>query len=294
MGHGQMALLHDINMLDQIKAEMEELAGVSRQRMGQITSSELVGNTERAVSQSSHITEYWFAHHDEVKRRVYEALIDVAKIAWKGKKKMQYVLSDMSRVFIDLEDGMFHDTAYGIFITNASKDVRALESLRMTAQQAMQNGSMKAASFAQMMQTDSIAEITRELEKTEDMTEMRQQQQAQADRESQEKIAQMQQDAVVHKEEREDLRTDKNNQTKIDVAMINANAKLVDTDLNNNGVADTIDREKVILEDQRENRKIDNEATKQADDRATKDRELEIKQEEVDVKRIAAKKNTSN
>jgi len=109
-----------VQMLQQIKSEMEELCGVSRQRMGQITSSELVGNTERAVTQSSHITEYWFAHHDEVKRRVFEALIDVAKIAWKGTKKMQYVLSDMSRVFINLEDNIFPDTEFGIFITNSS------------------------------------------------------------------------------------------------------------------------------------------------------------------------------
>lgn len=66
---------------------MGELSGVTRQRQGQIGTNELVGNAERSVLQSSHITEIWFYFHNEVKKRVCEALLDVAKITWgEGKR----------------------------------------------------------------------------------------------------------------------------------------------------------------------------------------------------------------
>jgi len=62
-----------MNLLEFIKMEMGEIAGVSRQREGQISNRETVGGVERAVNQSSHITEYWFSKHDDVKLRVLTA-----------------------------------------------------------------------------------------------------------------------------------------------------------------------------------------------------------------------------
>lgn len=46
-----------INLLEYIKQEMGEIAGISRQREGQISNRETVGGVERATLQSSHITE---------------------------------------------------------------------------------------------------------------------------------------------------------------------------------------------------------------------------------------------
>lgn len=275
-----------VMMLNQIKTELEELAGVSRQRMGQISSSELVGNTERAVTQSSHITEYWFSNHDEVKRRVYEALVDVAKMAYKGTKKLQYVLSDMSRVFIDLEEGMFDDTEFGVFVTNSSKDIKALETMRMAAQNAMQSGSMKIETFAKMMQTDSLAEITRALEHSGDKTEERQMQKEQMDREAQMKAAQIAQETELEKQAREDGRVDRNNATKIEVARIQAQAKLLDTDLNNNGIKDSIDREKYAVENNRKLQEMENKRELENRKLDLKERELGLKKEQMNKDKI--------
>lgn len=275
-----------VMMLNQIKTELEELAGVSRQRMGQISSSELVGNTERAVTQSSHITEYWFSNHDEIKRRVYEALIDVAKMAYKGTKKLQYVLSDMSRVFIDLEEGMFDDTEFGVFITNSSKDIKALETMRMAAQNAMQSGSMKIETFAKMMQTDSLAEITRALESSEEQTQNRQAQMEEQNRQAQLQAAQIAQQTELEKQAREDGRTDRNNATKIEVARIQAQARLLDTDLNNNGVKDSIDREKYITENNRKMQEMENKRELENRKLDMKERELQLKKEQSKVDKV--------
>lgn len=274
-----------VMMLNQIKTELEELGGVTRQRMGQISSSELVGNTERAVTQSSHITEYWFSHHDEVKRRVYEALIDVAKIAYKGTRKLQYITNDMSRVFIDLEEGMFADSEYGVFLTNSSKDIKALETMRMAAQQAMQSGNMKVTEFAKMMQTDSMAEITRSLEYSQEKAEERDMQKAQQDREAITRAEEIKQQTELEKQNREDARDFKRNATKIEVARIQAQAKLADTDLNNNGVKDSIDREKVLLENQRKMEELAVKRNKENRELDLKERELELKRKEMNKKK---------
>ena len=57
-----------MNMMAFIKDEMGEIAGVSKGRQGQISNRSTSGNVEREVSQSSHITEYWFMEHEKVER----------------------------------------------------------------------------------------------------------------------------------------------------------------------------------------------------------------------------------
>lgn len=77
--------------------EMSEVAGITKQREGQVANRETVGGVERATLQSSHITEYLFLIHDDVKKRALEAFLETAKIALKGRsKKFQYLLSDGS------------------------------------------------------------------------------------------------------------------------------------------------------------------------------------------------------
>ena len=70
-----------INLLEFIKLEMAEVAGISKQREGQISNRETVGGVERATLQSSHITEWLFGVHDDVKRRALECFLETAKIA---------------------------------------------------------------------------------------------------------------------------------------------------------------------------------------------------------------------
>jgi hypothetical protein len=67
--------------------EMAEVAGITKQREGQISNRETVGGVERATLQSSHITEWLFVQHEDVKKRVLECFLETAKIALKGRSK---------------------------------------------------------------------------------------------------------------------------------------------------------------------------------------------------------------
>ena len=94
-----------MDMMQFIKFELGEIAGVSAARQGQIHNRQAVGNTEREVTQSSHITEYWFLEHDQVKLRVLECLLETAKHAWsdRNNKKVQHVLDDGATMLFDTE-----------------------------------------------------------------------------------------------------------------------------------------------------------------------------------------------
>ena len=74
-----------INLLEFIKLEMSEAVGITRQREGQISNRETVGGVERATLQSSHITEWLFVKHEDLKKRVLEAFLETCKIALKGR-----------------------------------------------------------------------------------------------------------------------------------------------------------------------------------------------------------------
>src|SRR5690606_8090181 len=117
-------------LIEFIENKIKELAGVTDQRLGSITSSETVGNAKRAVTQSSHITEKWFNLHNYTKKRVLETLVEAAKEAWKdGSKKLQYISDDMSTTFFTVDGNEFCNSEYGVFVSDSDKDREALDML---------------------------------------------------------------------------------------------------------------------------------------------------------------------
>tara|TARA_R110002012_G_scaffold37023_5_gene104121 strand:- start:1396 stop:2391 length:996 start_codon:yes stop_codon:yes gene_type:complete len=286
-----------VQLLDQIKTELGELSGVSRQRQGQVTSSELVGNTERAVTQSSHITEYWFYNHNECKKRVLTALVDVAKMSYREGKKIQYVGDDMQRTFLNIEANDFTNASYGVFVSNSAKDDKALETLKGLAQSALQAGVVSFADVAKILNSDSIVKIRKELEKSQADVEQKNQEAQQAEQQAAQQAEQAKQQFEMMKEDREDQRTQMDNQARIEVATINAEAKMIDADENNDGYVDRKEAESGAKE------AADN--AKAQLDKERMQGELGLKKQELNekvrtnkaneaIKRIAAKRKPSN
>jgi len=284
-----------VQLLDQIKTEVGELSGVSRQRQGQVQTSELVGNTERAVTQSSHITEYWFYNHSEVKRKVLQGLIDVAKMTWRNGKKIQYIMDDMSKVFMNIEGDDFSSTNYGVFVSNSSKDDRTIDQLRNLSQSALQSGITTFSDVADIMQDESITSIQRKLKESQAQLEKRQSDAQQGEQQAAQQTAQMQQQTEQLKQEREDARAKLDSDTKIRVAEINAEARLADKDDNNDGYLDNKNNEvKLEFDKQKEQSKLDMQSQKNQQDLMLKQQDLEEKkrsnQANENIKRSTANK----
>ena len=275
-----------INLMDKIEQMVSEISGVSKQREGSISSNELVGNVERSVIQSAHITEPWFWQHNQVKREVLISLLNTAKYAWRGEKtNINYVLDDMTRAFLQLdEDALYED--YDIFVEDTTKNQQQLEQLKNLMQPAMQNGA-SLLDIAEIITMDNISMIKNRLEEIEQKRIEQQQamEEAQAQREQQ--AIQMQnevkEEELMIKEAEMDLKKyeiDQNNATKIAVAQLNAYMGAVDTDANNNGEPDILEIGKQALE---ERKVASEEASKQFEFNA-KIREQKMKKEIEDKK----------
>ena len=216
-----------INLLEFIKMEMSDVAGISRQREGQISNRETVGGVERATLQSSHITEYLFIQHDDVKKRALECFLETAKIALKGRsKKFQYILSDSSMRVMDIDGDEFAESDYGLLVDNGQGTQELSQKLDMLAQAALQNQTLSFSTIMKLYNSSSLAEKQRVVENDERKIQERNAQAQQQQLEVQQQEAQMKQEAEMAKMELEDTLNQRDNETKILVAQIAASVKV--------------------------------------------------------------------
>ena len=216
-----------INLLEFIKMEMSDVAGISRQREGQISNRETVEGVERATLQSSHITEYLFIQHDDVKKRALECFLETAKIALKGRsKKFQYILSDSSMRVMDIDGDEFAESDYGLLVDNGQGTQELSQKLDMLAQAALQNQTLSFSTIMKLYNSSSLAEKQRIVENDERKIQERNAQAQQQQLEVQQQEAQMKQEAEMAKMQLEDTLNQRDNETKILVAQIAASVKV--------------------------------------------------------------------
>ena len=215
-----------INLLEFIKMEMSEVVGITRQREGQISNRETVGGVERATLQSSHITEWLFVIHDDVKRRVLECFLETAKIAFKGRsKKFPYILSDGSRKIMDVDGDEFAEADYGLVVDNSQGTQELAQKLDMLAQAALQNQTLSFSTIMRLYNSSSLAEKQRLVEKDEQAIQARNTQAQQQQMQAQQQIVQLENEQRLAEMQQKEQANIRDNETKIIVAQIQANSK---------------------------------------------------------------------
>lgn len=219
-----------ISLLEFLKMEMSEVVGITKQREGQISNRETVGGVERATLQSSHITEWLFTVHEDLKKRVLECFLETAKIALRGKsKKFQHILSDASIRITDIDGDEFSEADYGLVVDNSSKTQELNQKLDMLAQAALQNQALNFSTIMKLYSSSSLAEKQRMVEKNEqDMLQRQQeaqQQQLQAEQQRIQAEAQFRETEMQLK----DLLNQRDNETKILIAEISKQSTSNDT-----------------------------------------------------------------
>lgn len=274
-----------IQLMQKIEDMVAKLTGITPQRQGQIAASELVGNTNTAVSMSYHITEPWFWNHNQVKRRVLTMLLNTSKAAWKDSKRyLNYILDDATRAFVQLSDNFFYEDM-DIFVDDSTKNQQYIDQLKQLLQPAMQNGA-SLLDIAEIITLDNMSMIKNRLEEIEQKRMEQMQQQQQAEQQAQQQMAeqqnQLKEEELMLKEAEMDLekyKVDQDNATKITVAQINSYRGAENMDQDMNGIPDPIEIGKQALEQQKINSDI-----------ATKQLELNNKRREIEQKREAENK----
>ena len=281
-----------IQLMQKIEDMVAKLTGITPQRQGQIAASDLVGNTNTAVSMSYHITEPWFWNHNQVKRRVLTMLLNTSKAAWKDSKKyLNYILDDATRAFVQLSDNFFYEDM-DIFVDDSTKNQQYIDQLKQLLQPAMQNGA-SLLDIAEIITLDNMSMIKNRLEEIEQKRMEQMQQQQQAEQQAQQQMAeqqnQLKEEELMLKEAELDLekykvdqdryKAEQDNATKITVAQINSYRGAENMDQDMNGIPDPIEIGKQALEQQKINSDI-----------ATKQLELNNKRREIEQKREAENK----
>lgn len=237
-----------IQLMDKIEQLAGTISGITEQRQGAISSSELVGNVERSVVQSSHITEPLFWAHAQCKRHALNMLLNTAKGAWQqtGKKKLSYIFDNGERAFLDIADKFYYEDM-DVFVSDTSKDLENIQKLQQLIQPAMQNGA-SLLEAAEILTNDNFNIIKQKLAAMQKRQEEMQQQQQQAEAQAQQQLQQMQNEAkqqeLMLQEAQMDLdryKIDQDNATKITVAEISAYRGTEDKDANQNGVPDPME-----------------------------------------------------
>lgn len=277
-----------IQLMDKIEQLAGTISGITQQREGAVSSSEMVGNVERSVVQSSHITEPLFWVHNQCKRRVLNMLLNTAKGAWEdtGKQKLQYIFDNGERAFLDITPKFYYEDM-DVFVSDTSKDMENIQKLQQLIQPAMQNGA-SLLEAAEILTNDNFNIIKQKLKDMQTRQEQMQQQQQEAEAQQQQQLQQMQNEAkqqeLMLQEAQMDLQRyqiDQDNQTKIAVAQINAYRGVEDMDQDNNGVPDPMELGKQALEQQKINQEAYNKRYEAKQKREIEDQKVQLERDKM-------------
>lgn len=277
-----------IQLMDKIEELAGTISGITQQREGAVNTSEMVGNVERSVVQSSHITEPLFWVHNQCKRRVLNMLLNTAKGAWEetGKQKLQYIFDNGERAFLDITPKFYYEDM-DVFVSDTSKDLENIQKLQQLIQPAMQNGA-SLLEAAEILTNDNFNIIKQKLKDMQTRQEQIQQQQQEAEAQQQQQLQQMQneskQQELMLQEAQMDLQRyqiDQDNQTKIAVAQINAYRGTEELDQDQNGIPDPIEIGKQAIEQQKINQDAYNKRYEAKQKREIEDQKIQLEKDKM-------------
>ena len=277
-----------IQLMDKIEELTGMISGITQQREGAVSTSEMVGNVERSVVQSSHITEPLFWVHNQCKRRVLNMLLNTAKGAWEetGKQKLQYIFNNGERAFLDITPKFYYEDM-DVFVSDTSKDLENIQKLQQLIQPAMQNGA-SLLEAAEILTNDNFNIIKQKLKDMQTRQEQIQQQQQEAEAQQQQQLQQMQNEAkqqeLMLQEAQMDLQRyqiDQDNQTKIAVAQINAYRGTEELDQDQNGIPDPVEIGKQAIEQQKINQDAYNKRYEAKQKREIEDQKIQLEKDKM-------------
>lgn len=257
-------IMNYINLLNAIDFQISDVAGVNKAREGQTAPGEAVTNAQTNLSMSALITEIFFQMHQDLWESVLDTLLSVATRCFRGKNIMkQYILDDMSMATLEMSTDSLDYSDMGIFTSNSGKDIKIYQMMESTAEALIRAGKTSFSDLIRSYKAVSTEDLERKVMESERRAIEREQQAAQADREAAMQLQQQSQEFEKYKLERE-------LETKLQIAEIQSFARQVDQDTNQNDIPDQLEIEKFKA------------------DVNFKNRQLDLKEEELEIKRKTA------
>lgn len=213
------------SLLQLIKQEWEESIGVTGPRKGQMNSSDGKAVTENAVFRSSIMTEEYFAQFEDMQESDLNFCLESSKYAFSEGKKEMYLNRDREATVLEVDGEFLNYYDFLVRISSSGKEIDKLNQVQSLAQAFAQNADGRFTPALRAIQGNNISQIIEVMEQLENEIQASIEAQQQADRESQEKVAQLNLEAEQMRDERERYKIDTDSATKIEVARIQAESK---------------------------------------------------------------------
>lgn len=285
-----------IGILSKIESLVDKIVGINPQREGSTHQSETAHGIERAVTQSSHITEPWFYIHNEIKKKVLTHLLETAKFAYQGSKKLQYLINDTERISMEIDIEKFSESDYGIYLTNSGHDYNTLRKLEGLAERGIATGAVSFSDAIALFKSNSTAELSNIIRESERQRQQLEQQVRESEQQAQ--LAALEQQAQMDREDREWQSIEKqlDRENRLREAAIKVTG--FDTDTADNNRLDAIEEAKLQINelresniDSRERAKLSHDSLEKAKDRQLEREKLQSKEKIEKLKSETALKN---
>ena len=164
--------------------------------------------------------------HNICKQHVLTSLLEVAKLAWSNGKKVNYVMDDMTRILLDIDGTDFVNAEHGIFISNNANDKNILDAVLNLAEQSISSGQVSLLDVVSILESQNITKSKEILKKSREEAIQMQQQQQQAEAQLKQQEMQAQAEAAQAQLDSADTLNQRDNDTKIQVALIQKEAAM--------------------------------------------------------------------
>lgn len=166
-----------IEVMNFVKQEWDDLLGITRQRKGKTEASETATGVNSAVYQSSVISERIFSRFEEFVQRELGGLLDCSKLAWRDGHKRLWFGDDMRSLMLDIDPVQYSETEFGVYVTKSPRDIQSLELVRQQVQAFAQNN-MPPSTIIDVVRAKSLSKLQQILREKE-MESMQSAQQSQ-------------------------------------------------------------------------------------------------------------------
>lgn len=192
-----------INLLNYLDQMISDVAGVSRPMEGQTQGNQAVTNAQSDLNQSALVTEIYFDVHNRMWEDALNSLLSISTKYYKENKVqyLQYVLDDLSLETINISEEDLEPGDIGVFITHSSKETQIFETLKQLSQAIIQNQAGTLSHVIGILQSDSLAELKRDIKSYETETASQKQQEFESQRKLQMEAAEYARQTMLMREE---------------------------------------------------------------------------------------------
>jgi hypothetical protein len=239
-------------LIQGVRNDYWDSIGFNRQRFGETYASDGKATQEQAIFRSSLVSYELFRQFKQFEEVDVQGLLDISQFAWVNGKQANYLNSDLRQVFFAVEPEEYSNASLGVFATDSLKAHQDLQMAKQLLQPLSQNGAL-GSSIIEATTATSISKMKDILLKAENIQRKFEEQKAEADRASAERIQQQVSEDAQRADELTKYKIDEDNKRAITVAQINQSGKTdngIDTDkLIDNIAAELEEYQKTITTD---------------------------------------------